>query len=125
MHYKTTLRKLSYTLFCVSVTLLTACKSTDSSQREQTESEWDFDHQVQFYKTQFDDYHFQLEVIANHKVRFDRLSAFLLRRSYLICAGYGYKLEILKGVESFDHRKASPNLITSNLTAKLECPAKQ
>jgi hypothetical protein len=87
----------------------------------QAKTEWDFDHQVQFKRTQFDKNHYQLEVISNKKGNFERLSAFLLRRSYLICGSYGYKLELITGVESFDYLRASPNYILPNLTAKLEC----
>ena len=85
-------------------------------------SQWDFDHQVQYKQRQIAANSYQLEVISGHRVKFERLSAFLLRQSYLICGQYGYKLEVLKGVESYDHKKGSPNLILSNLIAKLKCP---
>jgi hypothetical protein len=104
--------------------LLSACAGPTPAVLGQAQSEWDFDHKLQFKRTQFDDNHYQLEVIPNNKVDFERLSAFLLRRSYLICGSYGYKLELIKGVESFDFPRASPNLIMPNLTAKIECPIK-
>ena len=96
-------------------------KASDTS-LEQVQSHWDFDHNVQFKKNKFDEFNYQIEVISNDKVSFERLSAFLLRRGYLICGSYGYKLELITGVESFDHFRASPNMITPNLKAKLECP---
>jgi len=102
--------------------LLSSCAGPTQAVLGQAQTEWDFDHQLQFKRTQFDDNHYQLEVIPNNKVNFERLSAFLLRRGYLICGTYGYKLELIKGVESFDFPRASPNLIMANLTAKLECP---
>lgn len=105
--------------------LLSSCAGPSQVVLGQAQSEWDFDHQLQFKKTQFDDSHYQLEVIPNNKVSFERLSAFLLRRSYLICGMYGYKLELITGVESFDYPRASPNLIMPNLTAKLECAINQ
>ncbi|WP_083494318.1 hypothetical protein [Colwellia sp. MT41] len=105
------------------VFLLPGCATSASDvPLGQAQSQWDFDHQLQFKKTQFDDNHYRLEVMPNNKVSFERLSAFLLRRSYLICGTYGYKLELITGVESFDYSRASPNLIMPNLTAKLECP---
>jgi len=110
--------------FLLCVLLLSACAGPTQAVLGQAQSEWDFDHKLQFKRTQFDDNHYQLEVIPNNKVNFERLSAFLLRRSYLICGSYGYKLELIKGVESFDFPRASPNLIMPNLTAKLECPLK-
>ena len=105
--------------------ILSSCAGPSQVVLGQAQSEWDFDHQLQFKKTQFDDNHYQLEVIPNNKVSFERLSAFLLRRSYLICGMYGYKLELITGVESFDYPRASPNLIMPNLTAKLECAINQ
>ncbi len=89
---------------------------------EKVQSQWDFDHHVHFKKIKYDEFNYQIEVIPNNKVSFERLSAFLLRRGYLICGSYGYKLELITGVESFDHFSASPNMITPNLKAKLECP---
>ena len=100
---------------------LGACAGPSTAVQGQAKSEWDFDHHLQFKKTQFDENHYQIEVIPNTKVSFERLSAFLLRRGYLICGSYGYKLELITGVESFDYPLASPNFIMPNLTAKLEC----
>ncbi|KGJ92268.1 hypothetical protein [Colwellia psychrerythraea] len=111
----------NYILPPLCALFLGACAGPSTAVLGQAQSEWDFDHQLQFKKTIFDADHYQLEVIANNKVSFERLSAFLLRRSYLICGQYGYKLELIKGVESFDFPRASPNLIMPNLTAKLEC----
>jgi len=105
--------------------VLSGCAGPSVLENGQTKSEWDFDHHVQFKKTKFDEHNYQLEVIPNNKVSFERLSAFLLRRGYLICGTYGYKLELITGVESFDYPRASPNLIMPNLTAKLECPITQ
>jgi len=99
-----------------------ACANLNTKDRyDNGNAQWDFDHHVQFKKTKYDDNNYQLEVIPNNKVSFERLSAFLLRRGYLICGSYGYKLELITGVKSFDYPRASPNLIMPNLTAKLEC----
>lgn len=107
--------------FVLVTSLLSACAGPTVLENGQTKSEWDFDHHLQFKKTKFDDNNYQLEIIPNNKVSFERLSAFLLRRGYLICGQYSYKLELLTGVESFDYPRASPNFIMPNLTAKLEC----
>ena len=117
----TTKLAYKYILPPLCALFLGACAGPSTAVLGQAKSEWDFDHQLQFKKTKFDDNNYQLEVIANNNVSFDRLSAFLLRRGYLICGQYGYKLELVKGVESFDYPRASPNLIMPNLTAKLEC----
>ncbi len=113
---------LSFTAtFVILITSGCATQPSDIPLGE-AKSAWDFDHKVQYKKTKFDENTYQLEVIPNDKVNFERLSVFLLRRSYLICGGYGYKLQLIKGVESFDHFRASPNMIMPNLTAKIECP---
>jgi hypothetical protein len=112
------------------VSLLTGCVSLQQynsihvTPNGVAQSKWDFDHKLQYKKTKLSANIYQLEVVSSYKTKFERLSAFLLRRGYLICGQYGYKLEVIKGVESFDHLKASPNLIMSNLTAELECPSK-
>jgi hypothetical protein len=111
----------NFILLTLIFMLLQACTATESIGLTQTKPVWDFDHQLQYRKIQLAVNNYQLEVISNSKVNFERLSAFLLRRSYLICGAYGYKLELIKGIESFDYPRASPNLILPNLTAKLEC----
>jgi|GEM_PF-633966 len=102
---------------------LTGCAIEPNANPELTEgSQWDFDHQLQYKQTRLSANTYQLKVLPSNKVSFEQQSAFLLRRAYLICGNYGYKLELLKGIESFDHQRASPNLILANLTAKLDCP---
>lgn len=109
-------------LLVLLIFLLGSCAGPTQAVLGQAQTEWDFDHHLQFKKTQFDEHNYQLEIIPNNNVSFERLSVFLLRRGYLICGRYGYKLELITGVESFDHFRASPNMIMPNLTAKLECP---
>lgn len=118
------IRKTRTVLFSVIIgSSLTACANL-TGQESLNSPQWDFDHQVQFRQTELENNSFQLELIQNNKVDFKQLSALLLRRSYLICGSYGYKITVLKGVESVDYKRASPNLIRSNLVAKLECPPK-
>jgi len=87
-------------------------------------SQWDFDHRVQFKQKHLGENRYHLEVIRNEDVNFERLATFLIRRSFDICNHYGFKLEILTGVESFTDRKAHPNKIFGSLGANLECPIK-
>ena len=111
-----------YSLAVTCFILLAACTAPSPMMVGQVQNNWDFDHKLQFKTTKFADNRYQLEVMANDKQGFERLSAFLLRQSYSICGSYGYTLELIAGVESFDYSFTSPNLIRSNLTAKLECP---
>jgi len=109
--------------FILVCLLLSACTNDPNANPQGAMgAQWDFDHKLQYKQTKLADSSYQLEVIPNQKVNFERLSAFLLRRGYLICGQYGYKLELVTGVESFDFPRALPNLIMPNLTAKLECP---
>lgn len=107
--------------------ILSACQHTPAQQGEKPphearkESLWDFDHEVRYYQTQLSKSSYQLEVVANGRVKFERLATFLMRKSYQLCQGYGYQLKVLDGVESFDHYRASPNLIMGNLKASLQC----
>jgi len=110
------------TLVVICLFLVSCANEPNANPKLATGSQWDFDHQLQYKQYKLSENTYQLEVINNNSVNFDRLSAFLLRRGYVICGQYGYKFEVLKGVEGFDHLRASPNLIMSNLTAKLECP---
>jgi hypothetical protein len=101
--------------------LLTAgvvgCSNTPNGQQ------WDFDHEVQFTQTELSPHHYELTVMQSNKVPFAKLATFLLRRSLILCGEYGYKLEVIKGVEGFDDKFSSPNFIRSNLSANLECPS--
>lgn len=109
--------------------ILAGCQSRSLlvQQPNQTETNrqslWDFDHEVRYNKTKLADNKYQLEVEANGQVSFERLATFLLRKSYQLCRGYGFQLKMLDGIESFDHYRATPNLIMSNLKANLECPS--
>ena len=109
--------------FIIVCFLLSACTNDPNANPQGAIGlQWDFDHKLQYKQTKLSDSSYQLEVIPNQKVSFDRLSVFLIRSGYLLCGQYGYKLELITGVESFDFPRASPNLIMPNLMAKLECP---
>ena len=84
-------------------------------------TQWDFDHNVQFTIKKIAQTSYLLELVPNQKVSFERLAVFLLRKSYSLCAGYHYKLEMLKGIEGFNDKQAMPNYIFPSLTAKVEC----
>ncbi len=111
--------------FCVGlciVGLVLGCSSTEN-QSKGYQSQWDFDHKLQFRKTKIDDHNYHLEIIPNDKIKFNRLATFLIRYSYKICGNYGYQVEILSGVEGFIDKKASPNYIQGSLIANVECSA--
>lgn len=83
--------------------------------------QWDFDHHVQFIQTKLTNQHYLLEIIPNNKVPFERLTSFLIRKSYSLCGSYHYKLEMIKGIEGFNDQFVMKNYIFPSLTAKIEC----
>ena len=102
--------------------MLTSCANHYSQKsRNSGAAQWDFDHGVQFKQTQFSHRLFQLEVIPNNKVKFERLTAFLIRKSYLLCGNYHYTIEMVQGIEGFDDKRAMPNYIFTSLIAQIEC----
>lgn len=99
-----------------------SCTNVDTSKnKEGSTTYWDFDHNIQFTQTKLADKYFQLEVIPNNKAKFHQLATFLLRKSYRLCGGYHYKIEIIQGIEGFDDKRAMPNYIFPSLIAKVKC----
>jgi len=110
-----------FTVIFLSIGLNACANISPNKSNSNSVTQWDFDHQVQFIQTQLTERHFQLEIIPNHQVSFERLAGFLIRKSYRLCGGYHYKLEMIKGIENFDDKRAMPNYIFPSLTAKVEC----
>lgn len=99
--------------------LLAACaQQSDKSNVK----EWDFDHNVFFEQQRLSENSYHVVVRTDGKVPFERLATFLMRQSLELCKNYGFKIEVLSGVEEFDTRRSFPNLIMSNLSANVECP---
>ena len=100
---------------------LTSCANVE---HYSDQPQWDFDHEVQYRESRLADNKYHIEVISRNDTHFATLATFLLRRSMEICQSYGFKIEVLKGIESFDERQGLPNMILPSLAANLECPAK-
>lgn len=107
-------------LFVTSLSI-TACANSTTNKLDNDAVRWDFDHQIQFRQTELTKNSYQLEIIPNNRVNFTRMSAFLLRQSYLLCRQYPYQLEILQGIEGYDDKRAMPNYIARSLIAKVKC----
>jgi len=117
--------KSHFTATLILSLALTGCANFDTVKANNNgAAQWDFDHHVQFRQTQSANKHFQLEVIPNNKVSFERLATFLIRKSYSLCGSYHYKLEMIQGIESFDDKRAMPNYIFPSLIAKIDCSRK-
>lgn len=116
------MKKISQLLLStILFSTISSCTSLQKSISSDSATLWDFDHNVQFKKTKLSDRHFALEVIPNNKVGFEQLATFLLRKSYSLCGGYHYKIEMIQGIEGFDDKRAMPNYIFPSLIAKIEC----
>ncbi len=101
---------------------LSSCVNLNTKEVNNVDNaQWDFDHQVQFIQTTLEERNYQLEMIPNKRVGFGRLSAFLLRKSYVLCGGYHYKVEMIQGIEGFDDKLAMPNYIHPTLIANIDC----
>ena len=105
-------------ILILAVALLSACASSNNANNN---SQWDFDHNLQFWETKLTDNKYNIEIIPKMYTYFRELSTFLMRRSYQICGQYGYTLEVLQGIEGFNDREGLPNLIQSSLHANGEC----
>lgn len=101
------------------VMFLCGCQSLGSSKKL---NEWDFDHNVQYKQNQIATNAYSVEIVSSQKTRFDQMATFLLRHAYRVCESYGFKLEVITGVEGVDERRVSPSYIQPNLKAMIECP---
>lgn len=104
------------------VTVIMMLFSCASAERISNNVEWDFDHKVRFQQTQLEDGRYHLIVTPKSDTRFSKLATFLMRKSFEICRSYGFKMEILQGVELYNDRIAHPNFIMRSLAANIECP---
>ena len=104
----------------VALVLLSACSNLVATPNGA--SQWDFDHQIQFKQTDLKNGKHHLQVITKKNTEFSKLAAFLMRQSLYICKSYGFKIEVLKGVERFDDKLSFPNMIMPSLSANIECP---
>lgn len=104
--------------FIIPLFLICSC----TNRGDENAKSWDFDHGVQYRQKEINKGEYQLTVISNDNVRFNRLATFLLRQSYKVCGQYGFTLKVLSGIEDIDDRKVSPSHIQPSLSANLTCP---
>lgn len=84
-------------------------------------TQWDFDHNIVFEQKLIKPDFYYLKVHSTNKTHFSTLATFLMRRSLQLCKSYGFKIEVLQGVEGFNDSEALPNLIMGSLAANIEC----
>lgn len=110
-------------IFIVILTLfIFGCSQTTNEDGLHEGKAWDFDHQVQFDQQKLDDNKYFVRVRSTSRTRFSTLATFLVRQSLTVCKSYGFKIEILDGVESYNEEKYYDSYIASSLEANIECP---
>lgn len=88
------------------------------------EETYDFDHGVRFNQTKLEEGKYLISVRSDYKTRFNRMSSFIMRQSYMLCGGYDFKLQVKSGISYINERQATPNYQFPDLVANLECPRK-
>ncbi len=109
------MKKCSVIFLCLS---LSSCAELINNTGE---PQWDFDHNVQYRQIKLSDNKYHLVIVPQKRTPFSRLATFLLRRSKDMCGNYGYKIEVLDGVQGFNDKQGSPNYIWGSLEANIEC----
>jgi len=82
---------------------------------------WDFDHNVQFEQYKVNDNTYSLTIRSTSKTRFSSLATFLVRQSFKLCKDYGFKIEVLDGVETYNDERYIKSYIPASLQANVEC----
>ena len=103
------------------VILLSSCSSQSVNVIDKKNSQWDFDHKLQFKQTKIGENSYRIEVVRTNKVTFSQMTTFLIRHSNDVCGAYGYSIKVLGGVEMFTDKQAMPNLIMRSLIAEVNC----
>lgn len=103
-------------ILCLQITSCTLMKNDSNN--------WDFDHDLQFKQEQLAENVYQVVIHRKKQTRFSQLSSFLLRHALDVCQGYGYKLEVIEGVEGFYDKDVAKSYIQPDLKAVIECPKK-
>lgn len=109
-------------ILIVFMLCMTGCAHILDGESEVSEGKiWDFDHQVQFEQHKISDNNYSLIVRSTNRTRFSTLSAFLVRQSFQICKTYGFKIEIVDGIETYNDEKYIKSFIPASLEANIEC----
>lgn len=104
---------------------ISGCTQVMAEKAEGIDGEaWDFDHKVKFHQIKKSENLYNLTIRSTSKTRFSTISTFLVRKSFDLCKGYGFKIEILKGIETYNDEKYIKSYIPASLEANIECPAK-
>jgi hypothetical protein len=96
---------------------ITSCNSN-----RDISANWDFDHNLKFEQKILPEKMYKVTIHRKKGTRFPQISAFLIRHAYSLCQSYGYKIEILSGVEGFNDKIVAKSYIQPSLQAKIECP---
>ena len=109
---------LTVVLTGMLTTILMGCMANNG---KTSSTHWDFDHNIQFEQKLIKSNFYYLKVHSTSKTHFSTLATFLMRRSLQLCKSYGFKIEVLQGVEGVNDSEGLPNLIMGSLAANIEC----
>lgn len=108
------MKKFLLLFVCMQITSCTTNRSDSNN--------WDFDHNLQFEQKKLSENVYQVTVHRKKNTRFAQLSSFLMRHALDLCQAYGYKLEIIEGVEDYNDKFVAKSYIQPSLQANIECP---
>jgi len=110
-----------YIISLFTMIFLCSCSNQSINKVDSEGYGWDFDHQLQYRQTRLGERLHRLEILNNDNVNFSQMSVFLVRHSYGICGHYGFKIEIIQGIEKFTDTIVKRNYILRSLLANVEC----
>ncbi|GAA6204099.1 MULTISPECIES: hypothetical protein [Thalassotalea] len=110
------MKRIFVIILCLQISSCTLVKNDSNN--------WDFDHDLQFNQQQLSENVYQVVIHRKKNTRFTQLSSFLLRHALEVCQVYGFKLELLEGVEGFYDKQVAKSYIQPDLKAIIECPKK-
>ncbi|WP_105166953.1 hypothetical protein [Pseudoalteromonas sp. T1lg23B] len=103
-----------------SILLLSACQHTKTEQGK-PEKHYDFDHQVHYEQTQYNNAHYLLQIKSDSYQHFLQQSVFLLRHSKRLCQGSTAQLTLQQGVQGFEKLPTSPRPYQPDLVVEVRC----
>jgi hypothetical protein len=109
-----------YLVTLIASTLLMACQHTPVPMG-MPEKLYDFDHQVHYEQTKYNDDHYLLKIKPDSYQFFLQQSVFLLRHAKRLCQGSTPQLTLLQGVQTFETLPTKPRPYQNDLTTEIKC----
>ncbi|MCF6437373.1 hypothetical protein [Pseudoalteromonas sp. MMG022] len=111
---------LASILVILSILLLSACQNIKAVPGK-PEKHYDFDHQVHYEQTKYNNAHYLLQIKSDSYRHFLQQSVFLLRHSQRLCQGSTPQITLQQGVQGFEKLPTSPRPYQPDLVAQVRC----